>query len=353
MNNEFLQNLMANNIQVLEDFYKKDKLSTFNEDEEYDENNKNKKNNNNQSVVIDWVSLNNKENEKFLKIEARIQQMKNKSSDSDDDDEEYYDSDSSNDSDEYDSDENEQEETKSLEEEDDDDDENEQKLTEKEKIEIHDKKLDKQENEKVEKEFKYEVLSKFYCYRILIELVRELKNIEDKISSKEDANQEEYVYRKYEHDDVDDKNSFAYLMTSNQIALKTKLDNESYISILMFCFELVFDDKSDKLNDIRQHIIESLTDFDNSYISRIKYIKTLSVQNWYTLIEDSLAIPYGDFVKFEFNFDKSKIIEKIRYEFDNNITQESVENIRFYTILDIMNMYEQKIFENRILAKYN
>ncbi len=350
MNNEFLENLMANNIQVLEDFYKKDKSNNLDtvEEEESDENKKNKIDN--KSIVIDWVGLNSKENEKFLKIEEKAERMKNKSLDSDD---EYYDSDSSNDSDDdFDnSDESSVEENNQEDEE--ENEENEQKMSEKEKLNIHDKMLDKQENEKEEKEFKYEVLSKFYCYRILIEFVRELKNIEDKISSKEDSNQEEYVYRKYEHDEVEDENSFAYLMTNNQIALKTKLDNESHISFLMYCFELVFDDKSNKLNELRQHIIESLSDFDNSYLSRIKKMNKLSVQNWFTLIEDSMGIPFGDFVKFEFNYDKTKIIEKTRYEFDNNITQENVENIRFYTLLDLMNMYEQKIFENRILAKYN
>ncbi len=342
MSNEFLQNLMANNIQVLEDFYKKEKLETLDEE---DENVSKNKKINTTTVVLDWLSLNAKENEQFLKIEAKAEKMKNGTLDSDD--EFDYDSDSSDgncDNDDN-SDKSSVEEAQSLE--DDEDDEN---LTEKQKLEIHDKLIDKQEkqDEEDESEQKYDELSKYYCYRILIEFIRELKNYEDKIN-----NDEEYVYRKYEHDDVEEENSFAYKMSNNQIALKTKFENESYISLIMYCFELVHDDKANKLNDIRQNIIQSSIDFDNKYISRIKKMKTMSVQNWFTIIEDSMAIPFGDFVKFEFNYDNSKIVEKTRYEFDDKITEENVENIQFYTVQNILTMYEQKIFENRILAKYN
>lgn len=374
MDNPFLQSLMQNNIHVLEDFYEKsDKLKSINEEddrEEFYEDGKKKKKEDVKTIVLDWISLNNRENEKFLKLENGEEE------DSDDD----YDNDS--DSSDGESDKSDDEDEQNSE---DEDEEDESKLTEKEKIEKHDKLLDKQERkkEKEEKEFKYDELSKFYCYRILIEFVREIKSLEDKLNSKNES-LEEYVYRKYDHDffmkdgesndnssddedsndedsdneESDDKkckkeDSFLYKMNMNQIAIKTVLDNESHISFLMFCFEVVFDNKPEKLNKLRKHIIETLQDFDISYISRIKKLKTMSVQNWFTLFEDSMSIPIGDFVKFEFNYDKSKIIEKTIYEFDNNITEENVENIRFYTIQDIMNMYEQKIFENRILAKYN
>ncbi len=325
MNNEFLQNLMANNIQILEDFYKKDKPNSNDMENDFEESN-NKKDV--KTIVLDWVSLNNKENEKFLKLEAKAERIKNGEEDSDD---ENYDSDSSYGSDDE-SEVSNEDDTQSLN--DEDENENENILTEKEKLEKHDRLVDKQEKENDEDEekvLKFDELSKYYCYRILIEFVRELKNIEDKIGKnliefgeEEERDYDDYVYRRYEHDEVDDINSFSYQMTNNKIAIKSKLENESYISFLIFCFELVFDDKSNKLNNIRQHIIDTLTDFDSTYIARIKKLKNLNVQNWFTLIEDSMAIPIGDFVKFEFNFDKTKIIEKTRYDFDENITEENI-----------------------------
>lgn len=343
-----MESLMANNIQVLEDFYKKEKLETLDEE---GENTKTKKNDN-ESIIVDWMSLNVKENEKFLKIEERAERIKNGEEDSDDD---YEDNDSDSSDGGYNSSDSEEEvennKNKKMKKNLDEDEEADLEDEEEEEEKNH-KHRHETEEEKEERESKYDELSKFYCYRIMIEFVRELKNLEEKITFKnEDA--EDFVYRKYDYDESTDEESFSYKMSNNLIALKTKHDNESYVSFLMLCFELVFDDSVSKFNDIRRRIIDANIEVDIPIVARIKKMKNLNVEKWFTIIEDSLAIPFGDFVKFEFNYDKSKIIEKTRYEFDDNITEENVENIRFYTVLDIMNMYEQKIFENRIVAKYH
>ncbi len=314
-------NILKNNIDIIGNIKEEEQEEVNAQSLEVDESEKRK--NHNKIVVLDWLTMSFKENEKFRELEEE-------------DDSEVQ------------SLEEDEDEAQSLEDEDEDEDE------------------DEEETEGIfQREKRFDIMSKFYCYRIMIEFVKELKNQEDKVYIKNKINAnglleneeyevQEYVYRQYQFDEPTEEESFKYKMHNNQIAIKTKLDNEFYLSLLFYCFEVVYDNKPLVLNELRQKIIDSsIEDYDMKIMRRIKYMTSLDINNWFSFIEDSMAIPIGDYVQFEYNFDKTMIIEKTKYNFDEMITHQDISDTKIYTIDDILQLYENKILESRVLSKYH
>ncbi len=321
-------NILKNNIDIIGNIKEEEQEEVNAQSLEVDESEKRK--NHNKIVVLDWLTMSFKENEKFRELEEE-------------DDSEVQ------------SLEEDEDEAQSLEDEDED-----------EVQSLEDEDEDEEETEGIfQREKRFDIMSKFYCYRIMIEFVKELKNQEDKVYIKNKINAnglleneeyevQEYVYRQYQFDEPTEEESFKYKMHNNQIAIKTKLDNEFYLSLLFYCFEVVYDNKPLVLNELRQKIIDSsIEDYDMKIMRRIKYMTSLDINNWFSFIEDSMAIPIGDYVQFEYNFDKTMIIEKTKYNFDEMITHQDISDTKIYTIDDILQLYENKILESRVLSKYH
>ncbi len=336
-------NILKNNIDIIGNIKEEQEEEVNAQSLEVDESEKRK--NHNKIVVLDWLTMSFKENEKFRELEEENE-------------------DEAGDEDEAQSLEEEDEaEAQSLEDEDEDEAEDEAQSLE---DEDEDEDEDEEETEGIfQREKRFDTMSKFYCYRIMIEFVKELKNQEDKVYIKNKINAnglleneeyevQEYVYRQYQFDEPTEEESFKYKMHNNQIAIKTKLDNEFYLSLLFYCFEVVYDNKPLVFNELRQKIIDSsIEDYDMKIMRRIKYMTSLDINNWFSFIEDSMAIPFGDYVQYEFNFDKTMIIEKTKYNFDEMITHQDISDTKIYTIDDILQLYENKILESRVLSKYH
>lgn len=300
------------------------------------------------TVVLDWLSMNSKENNKFKDMDENEE-------DDEDDEDEFFSSSASN-SKKY----NNKEDNEDNDDEEDEDEGDEEDEDDDEEDEDED---DDDEDEKGlfnKKSKEIDILSKYYCYRILIEFAHELKAQESIISSKYEGSEGSegselihYVYKQYQFDEPTDTKSFKYKIHNGQIALETCLDNEFYVSFMFYLFEVIFDDKPLTFNELRQKIKDSSLDYDSNVIGCIKKMRTLDVNSWFMFIEESMGIILGDYVQFEYNHDKTMIIEKTSYEFDSMITHESVDGVKIYTIDDIIALYRSKIIQYRVLSKYH